>query len=217
MARYDRRSEDRRKRDDEGGYGRRAMRGRDYSRIGRPYGDERYGRRRYDRDFGDYDPDYGYDYSEYERDYGRSDFNHAYNRRGDYDRGPGYDRDRDYDRVDYGRESVVAPRYGQTGRDAEAEGPHAGRGPQGYRRSSERIEEDVNERLTEHGYLDASAVRVSVEDSEVTLEGTVDSRRAKRLAEDIAESARGVRDVHNRLRISQSENGEEGQTSSRGR
>lgn len=189
------------RRGEEDGYGRRAMRGRDYSRIGRPYGDERYGRRRYDRDFGEYDPDYGYNYEPYERDYGRSDFNRAYNRDDD-DRSAGYDRDRDYDRVDYGREIMMERRYG-TGA-----GPHVGRGPQGYQRSNERIEEDVNERLTQHGHLDASDVRVSVEDGEVTLEGTVESRRAKRLADDLTESVRGVRDVHNRLRIRASEEGE---------
>ena len=197
------RDEDR-ERGEEDGYGRRAMRGRDYSRIGRPYGDERYGRRPYDRDFGEYDPDYGYNYDAYERDYGRSDFNRAYNRGDDDDRSPGYDRDRDYDRVDYGRESMMERRYGTE----SGEGPHRGRGPQGYRRSSERIEEDVNDRLTEHGHLDASDVRVSVEEGEVTLEGTVESRRAKRLADDIAGSVRGVRDVHNRLRIASAQEGE---------
>jgi osmotically-inducible protein OsmY len=33
------------------------------------------------------------------------------------------------------------------------------------------------------------------------LTGVVDERRAKRLAEDIAASVSGVRDVHNRLRV----------------
>jgi osmotically-inducible protein OsmY len=33
------------------------------------------------------------------------------------------------------------------------------------------------------------------------LPGTVDDRRAKRLAEDLAESVSGVKDVHNRLRV----------------
>jgi len=80
-------------------------------------------------------------------------------------------------------------------------GPHTGRGPKGYRRSDDRIREDVCERLTHHGHLDASAIRISVEDGEVTLEGTVESRRDKRLAEDAVEGLSGVKDVHNRLRI----------------
>ena len=41
---------------------------------------------------------------------------------------------------------------------------------------------------------------MSVDDAEVSLEGTVTDRRSKRLAEDLAEQ-RGVRDVHNRLRL----------------
>ncbi len=80
-------------------------------------------------------------------------------------------------------------------------GPYTGRGPRGYRRSDERIWEDVCERLTQHGQLDASGIEVRVENGEVTLEGIVSSREAKRMAEDTAESVPGVRDVHNRLRI----------------
>ena len=89
-------------------------------------------------------------------------------------------------------------------------GPYVGRGPQGYQRSDERVFEEVCELLTEHGQLDASGITVRVERAEITLDGTVQDRRAKRLAEEIAESARGVRDVHNRLRVSASERGEEG-------
>ena len=84
------------------------------------------------------------------------------------------------------------------------QGPHSGRGPEGYSRSTDRITEDVNEELTDHGGLDASKVRVSVDGGEVTLEGTVKSRREKRMAEDVAEGVRGVRDVHNRLRVEDS-------------
>ena len=90
---------------------------------------------------------------------------------------------------------------------ASGRGPHSGRGPEGYSRSADRITEDVNEALTHHGGVDASRIRVSVEDGEVTLEGTVTSRREKRMAEDAAEGARGVRDVHNRLRLSADSDG----------
>lgn len=75
-----------------------------------------------------------------------------------------------------------------------------GRSPRGYSRSDERILDDVAERLTEHGDLDASDVEVRVESGEVILAGTVEDRRAKRLAEDLAASVRGVRDVRNELR-----------------
>ena len=80
-------------------------------------------------------------------------------------------------------------------------GPHTGRGPEGYVRAESAIREDVCERLTRHGRLDASRVQVRVENGEVTLDGQVESRAAKRMAEETAESVSGVRDVHNRLRI----------------
>lgn len=80
-------------------------------------------------------------------------------------------------------------------------GPHTGRGPKNYQRSNDRITEDVNERLTRHGELDASNIQVSADNGEVTLKGTVQSRRAKRMAEDAAESVSGVTDVHNRLTV----------------
>ena len=78
---------------------------------------------------------------------------------------------------------------------------HAGRGPSGYTRSTDRITEDVNEALLDDHDVDATHIQVSVEDGEVTLEGTVTSRDQKRRAEDVAEHCRGVRDIHNRLRV----------------
>lgn len=80
-------------------------------------------------------------------------------------------------------------------------GRFAGRGPRSYVRSDERIREDVNEILEEHGDIDATDVTVTVSEREVTLEGSVEDRRTKRLAEDVSASVSGVRDVHNRLRV----------------
>ncbi len=80
-------------------------------------------------------------------------------------------------------------------------GPFLGVGPRGYTRSDDRILEQVCSRLTENGRLDASQIDVSVDHGQVTLDGNVDSRSSKRLAEDIAESVWGVNDVHNQLRI----------------
>jgi len=91
-------------------------------------------------------------------------------------------------------------------------GPHTGRGPQGYQRSDQRIEEDVCERLSRHGQLDASGIQVAVNNGEVTLSGTVDSRQDKRMAEDILDSIPGVKDVHNQLRVEQSQMGQSAQT-----
>jgi osmotically-inducible protein OsmY len=78
----------------------------------------------------------------------------------------------------------------------------AGRGPKGYRRSDDRIREDVCDRLTDDWRIDASDVEVVVTNGEVTLSGAVHSRDDKRSAEDLAETISGVRDVHNNLRVS---------------
>jgi hypothetical protein len=94
--------------------------------------------------------------------------------------------------------------YTEYGRDRatwRVPGPHAGRGPRGYRRPDERILEELNDRLTAHGLIDASDIDTRVQDGEVTLEGFVDSRAAKRAAEDLAGDITGVHDVHNRLRL----------------
>lgn len=83
------------------------------------------------------------------------------------------------------------------------EGPHRGRGPRGYRRSDERVWDDVGQRLMDDPWLDATDIDVRVEEGEVTLDGTVDSRAAKRRAEDIADSVSGARHVQNNLRVRQ--------------
>ena len=75
-----------------------------------------------------------------------------------------------------------------------------GKGPKGYRRSDEKIREDVNDRLS-IGYLDASDIEVACSGGHLVLTGTVGSRREKRLAENIADSVPGVLDVANRLEI----------------
>lgn len=82
-------------------------------------------------------------------------------------------------------------------------GPHIGKGPRSYQRSDERLHEEVCDRMTQHGQLDASDIEVEVANAEVTLRGSVADRRAKRLAEDISDSVFGVRDVHNLLHLQQ--------------
>jgi BON domain len=142
-----------------------------------------------------------------ERDYGRA----GYGREGygPYGR-EGYGREGygPYGREGYGREG-----YGPYGREgtysserAGAEsrlmpGPHTGRGPRGYQRSDQRIFEEVCDRLTQDGQLDASEIEVLVANREVTLQGTVNSRQDKRRAEDMVESVAGVEEVHNQLRV----------------
>lgn len=78
---------------------------------------------------------------------------------------------------------------------------YRGVGPRNYRRSDQRILEDINERLTDDHHIDASDIGVRVEGGEVTLSGTVTDRAARRRAEDIAESVSGVGHVQNDLRV----------------
>jgi hypothetical protein len=79
---------------------------------------------------------------------------------------------------------------------------HRGKGPRNYRRADRRIEEDVSERLMADHWVDATDIRVTVADGEVTLNGTVDSRNAKHRAEEMTETISGVRHVQNNLRVS---------------
>jgi len=78
---------------------------------------------------------------------------------------------------------------------------YRGRGPKNYTRSDDRIKEDVNDRLTDYDYIDASDIEVDVTNGEVILSGTVETRYEKRMAEDVAESVSGVRNVENRIRV----------------
>jgi hypothetical protein len=80
------------------------------------------------------------------------------------------------------------------------EGPYSGIGPQGYQRSDDRIFEEVCERLTHHGQIDASNIEVEVNEGEVTLKGNVNNRHIKRMAEDTIATVPGVMDVHNQLK-----------------
>jgi osmotically-inducible protein OsmY len=97
----------------------------------------------------------------------------------------------------------IASWFGDEAAEARREADHRGRGPKGYVRADARIEEDVNDRLTDDPEVDASDIIVAVKDREVTLDGTVHSRAAKRAAEDCADSVSGVVHVQNNLRVHQ--------------
>lgn len=122
-----------------------------------------------------------------------------------------YSHSRDWtdDRTEAGSYSQYYPYYGAPSegnyrgeREAWMErGPYTGRGPKGYQRSDDRIFEEVCQRLTEHGQIDARKIQVQVQNGEVTLNGTVDSRRTKRMVEDTIDSISGVQDVHNQLSV----------------
>jgi hypothetical protein len=73
----------------------------------------------------------------------------------------------------------------------------------------DRIREELNDRLTAHGLIDATDIECSVHNGEVTLSGFVDSPDSKRAAEIVAEGIQGVlHDVRNNLRIRSPENAE---------
>lgn len=95
----------------------------------------------------------------------------------------------------------IASWFGDEDAARRREIDHRGRGPSDYTRSDERIREDVNDSLTHDWRVDASQIRVTVKNGEVTLDGMVDSRAAKRRAEDLAEDVSGVRHVQNNLRM----------------
>jgi hypothetical protein len=78
---------------------------------------------------------------------------------------------------------------------------YSGRGPKNYSRSDERIKEDICDELSSDPECDAENVEIEVKDGMVTLSGEVPSRKMKHRAEDIADQARGVKDVENRIRV----------------
>ena len=92
-------------------------------------------------------------------------------------------------------------RYGRDQDSASMRSSHAGKGPKGYKRSDDRIKEDVCDRLSMDDDVDASDITVTVRNGEVTLDGSVETRRMKHRAEDIAEDVSGVTDIHNNVRV----------------
>lgn len=91
-------------------------------------------------------------------------------------------------------------REGSYRQDQES-GQHRGRGPRGYRRSDERIREDVCDCLSDDDRLDASNIDVIVKEGEVQLSGSVTSREDKRRAESLVECISGVKEVQNGIRV----------------
>ncbi|HTM66549.1 MAG TPA: BON domain-containing protein [Flavipsychrobacter sp.] len=174
----------------------------------------------YDRDYsyGRYPQEEGYGYNRPEYEYGTSDrgdyqrrnysnYNNNYNRQDGNDR---YEDRRQNDRDWWDKTSdEVASWFGdedaERRRRRDEQQSHRGRGPKGYQRSDERIREDVNDRLTDDPWVDASDIEVSVNDREVILSGEVHDRSSKRRAEDIAEGVLGVQNVENRIRVNQEE------------
>lgn len=206
-----------------GNYGRRGDYGADDTERGGGYGAQRYGEA-----YGDYgrsfergrsatrqnvrqdvrsDEAYGAGYGLGGYRYGEGGPDSRYG--GQWGRGPeaGAGGSGGYARQDYS-EHDRGGRYGRSegyarglGYGDQGYGDHRGRGPKTYTRSDERIREDLNDRLTDDAWLDASEIEVQVGAGEVTLAGAVERRADKRRAEDIAWQVSGVRHVQNNLRL----------------
>jgi osmotically-inducible protein OsmY len=106
------------------------------------------------------------------------------------------------------RMDALHRRLDQLGRRfRQARGWQRGRGPERVDEAEAagsedaRIRSQVSACLTEDWYVDGTEITVSVADGEVTLDGVVENRAEKRLAEDCADSVEGVVDVRNNLRI----------------
>lgn len=77
--------------------------------------------------------------------------------------------------------------------------------PRSYKRSDDRIREDICERLAADPRLDASDVSVQVRDGAVVLEGSVPERRMKYIIEDIAAECIRANDVDNHITVARSD------------
>jgi osmotically-inducible protein OsmY len=170
---------------------------------------------------GNWDDDMSYDSDIYRNrrnredgGYGGTSYNSgnygAYNR--NYNRYRSEDDDQDEDRSwwDKSRDEVSSW-FGDDDAERRREqdrlrsGQHRGKGPKGYKRSDERIKEDISDRLGDDPYIDATEVEIVVANGEVTLIGSVNDRMDKRRAEDLAERVSGVKNVENRIRVKSSE------------
>jgi len=120
----------------------------------------------------------------------------------------GYGPARGNDRNFWDRTSdEIASWFGDEDARRRREQDFRGKGPRGYKRSDDRIREDVSDHLSYDSGVDASDVEVKVANCEVTLSGTVADRYQKRRAEDCAERVFGVIHVQNNLRVKEPEAG----------
>jgi len=189
-------------------YGAREYGGYDRADANRNVGDDYsrtdYGERTY-RAGADFNRDFGYDNS---RDYGtpysrRSSYNSDYDQGNQYRNSGGYAGNHGSrawgngpERGGYDQGRLAQNEYGRSQFQTRT-----GQGPKGYKRSDERIREDVCDRLGHDWDVDATEVEVTVSNGEVTLTGTINDRAQKFRVEHIADSVSGVSEVHNQLRV----------------
>lgn len=190
----------------------------------RNYGREDYGQGGYDRDQRGGRDQGGWNGDRNSQNYGERDqydSGYAHRGQGSYQHGNhvgGYDRGQGQyspnQRGGYQGGSFSDQGGGMQG-GGESGQSHRGRGPKNYQRSDDRICEDVCDRLADDHDVDASNIDVSVSNREVTLAGEVDSKQAKRHAEDCADSCSGVEHVQNNLRVKRAQSGQDDDGSSK--
>ncbi|MBA3874890.1 MAG: BON domain-containing protein, partial [Anaerolineae bacterium] len=61
-----------------------------------------------------------------------------------------------------------------------------GVGLDGYEHPDARIDQEITDHLTQHTYIDATEIVVTVKNGEVTLEGSVPDNDQKKYAEEVA-------------------------------
>lgn len=188
-----------------GGYGGGSFRERDWGRSEHDWSRSDNDRDMWSRQRGGY----GSRFEAGMRDFGeRSGYSYGGPRdTGSYDYSqPGDERSRGQSQRSSGQRT---PYFGTTSSQRRQ---HWGHGPKGYKRSDERIREDVCDALMMHPDIDASELEIRVSDGEVTLSGTVQDRSDKFLAEQLSEGIAGVRDVTNSIRVQREHDRESGQT-----
>jgi osmotically-inducible protein OsmY len=161
----------------------------DYSRT--DYGDRYRGGRDYGRDL---EREYGSPYSR--RSNYNSSFDQGNEQRGYYAGNYGSRSWSSGPEQSYDQGRLALGEYGRSQYQRRT-----GQGPKGYKRSDERVREDVCDRLGHDWDVDASEVEVTVSNGEVTLTGTIGNRDQKFRVEHLADSVSGVNEVHNQLRV----------------
>jgi hypothetical protein len=106
-----------------------------------------------------------------------------------------------------GRSGSFGSGYGSQGRNRQL------RGPKGYKRSDERIREDICDRLSMQD-IDSSEIEVTVSNGEVTLAGTVSDRSMKWEAEQVCDAVQGVNEINNQIRVKRMQESASGTTGS---
>jgi osmotically-inducible protein OsmY len=193
---------------------------RQQNNYGRNFGE---GARPYGEDYGEDPEDFSQNKYARERSYNQRDTTDGERKNTSYTnrRESGYS-DEDYP---YYRERIKSSNYPDTYRSAQGgymseyvgddlgnreyqnyiprtyKWSNRGKGPRNYKRSDERISDDIHDWLTDDHYVDASDIHIEVREGEVVLSGTVKDRWEKRRAENIAELVSGVKQVENRIKV----------------